>query len=483
MNEQQLKQVIGHLAEEFVPDEVNVWPSILLQMKMDKEYVDRGDHSMNTFVTRSRYLRLVVLSLIALSVLIVVSVLTIPPLQTVAREVLGFSTKTKDIQTVFTPTPVITLNPVYVPTDVQTIEQQMNGNEQMENGQTSPNVDYQIKLPSMLPKDWKMEKIEMGMNGNAWVNFVYEPGGSLLYLIINPSQDIAGTILGPDDKVETVRMGNITGEYVRGSWTIKDGHGILHQVTPEEVKDLVWSDDPGMRKLCWTDGNLNYLLVSSGASAGEPGYLGKIDLSVIADSFKPVSPGPWPTQQIFTSNNGADEIDQEVILTPNQLESLAGFDILEPAYLPENFHYNHGEYYSLGGNAVDLYYSCGDNSDLPWGYNFYIYQVKMSEAEYQWELDQAPKDEVGESAQIETVLIKGVPAEFIKGYWQEVIDTSSSTPVPVQRIWDNNINYYSLKWYANGVFYMMRSGSWGDNMPTICLLTKEDIINIAQSLK
>ena len=47
----------------------------------------------------------------------------------------------------------------------------------------------------------------MGMNGNAWVNFVYEPGGSLMYLIINPAQDLAGTILGPEGKVEIITIG------------------------------------------------------------------------------------------------------------------------------------------------------------------------------------------------------------------------------------------------------------------------------------
>ncbi len=485
MNEEQLNRAIDHLAKELVPNGVDLWPAIQSHFMMSKKHSSQGVQLMKINLAHSRRLRLASFFLVILFAIAVLSFLTIPSLQTFAQEILGFSVKTKDIQIILTSTPVLAVNPIEVPTLVQTVEQQMKATEQKKNLQTSPETEYSIKLPTMLPEGWKIGNIQMGMNGNAWVNFVYEPGGCLMDLIINPAQGLDGTIIGPEGKVETVTMGNLTAEYVRGSWTTKDGHGVLHQVIPDEAKDLSWVDDSGTRKLRWGDGNLNYLLVSYGASAGEQGYLGKADLSIIADSFNLVTRADvsWPTPKVFTPNNGTDEIDEDAVLNPNQLEALAGFDILAPAYLPENYQYDHGNHYSMGGIAVDLYYSCGNNPDLPRSSTFYIYQVKMSAAEYQWELENLPKDEVGESAQIETVLINGVPAEYIKGNWRDVIDTSSGTPIPVKRVWENSLNSYSLKWYTNGVFYVMRTGNWGDDIPAICILTKEDFIAIAQSLK
>ena len=50
--------------------------------------------------------------------------------------------------------------------------------------------------------------------------------------------------------------------------------------------------------------------------------------------------------------------------------------------------------------------------------------MKMSEAEYKFEMEHFPKNEVGESAQVETLTINGVAAEYVKGYWVEDGDSS-----------------------------------------------------------
>ena len=52
-----------------------------------------------------------------------------------------------------------------------------------------------------------------------------------------------------------------------------------------------------------------------------------------------------------------------IILTPSQLAAQAGYDILEPSFMPQNYQYDHGDLYTLGGNGVDLYYIC-ENGDL-----------------------------------------------------------------------------------------------------------------------
>jgi hypothetical protein len=476
MNGKQLSRALEQLADELVPADVDLWPRIRTHFKTSKKHIHTGDLSMGIYLTLSRRLRLAVITVFVLLVVVVLSFLTIPPLKAVAREVLGFSIKTKDIQTIFTPTPVKTVNPTEIPTLMLSVAQQMKATEQQKNPQISPEVEYQIKLPVLLPEGWKMENIEMGMNGNAWVNYVYESGGSGMYMIINPAQDLTGTILGPEGKVEMFTIGNITVEYVRGSWVMNGSHGIRHQVKPTEIKDLTWSDDPIMRKLRWKDGNLIYLLISDGSSPGEPGYVGKTDLAVIAGSCIAAKDGNWPAQQAFTSNNGIDEVGEDISLSPSQLEAQAGYDILEPAFIPENYQYDHGDFYTLGGNGVDLYYICKNVNDPPSGWGLWITQMKMSEAEYQFNMEHSPRNEVGDSAQLETVSIDGVSAEYVKGNWRESLDSK-------QKIWDNNVNYHKLEWYKDGFLYEIHTGSMAGDDPGICLLTKEDIIAIAESLK
>ena len=254
------------------------------------------------------------------------------------------------------------------------------------------------------------------------------------------------------------------------------GHGIRHQIKPEEAKDVSWSNDPGMRKLRWIDGNLNYVLISDGSSAGKSGYLGKTDLAVIAKSCIPATDGDWPAQQAFTPNNGIDEVTEEIILTPNQLADLAGFDVLEPGFMPEDYQYDHGDLYTLGGSGVDLYYICNNAYDPPSDWGLWVTQLKMSEAEYKFQMEHFFKDEVGESAQVETFTINGVLAEYVKGYWVEEAGSK-------RRIWDNSFNYHRLTWYKDGFLYEVHTGSMGGYDTGPCLLTREDIIAIAQSLQ
>ena len=78
MNEKKLKYAIDHLAEELVPAEVDLWPSIQVCLKTSKSHSPKGDLSAHRNLARSRRFRLVVLSLSVLFIVAVVGFFNCP---------------------------------------------------------------------------------------------------------------------------------------------------------------------------------------------------------------------------------------------------------------------------------------------------------------------------------------------------------------------------------------------------------------------
>jgi hypothetical protein len=162
-----------------------------------------------------------------------------------------------------------------------------------------------------------------------------------------------------------------------------------------------------------------------------------------------------------------------------QLEALAGFDIPEPSVIPENYRYIGGEVVMVAP-FVDLQYECDDPENYPNGSFGFTFEIsKISEKELEWEMEHFGQEEIGESASIETVTINGVTAEYVKGYWNYGTGESSN-----EKRWDNNIHYHVLKWYKEGFLYTFRTiGLIAGNYTGSCMLTKEDLVEFAESLK
>jgi hypothetical protein len=426
--------------------------------------------------------RLYTLAAIGFAVLaiVVVSFLTIPSLRAAAQKALGFWIKTEDVQIV-PPTPVMTtVSPQEIPAIVATIEQEMEVTQQATPKPTQEK--YVIKLPTRLPEGYGIHDIEMGQRGNAWILLSEQSGTSMLTLQIQPLSQVEGTVIGPDDKVVKVQIGDLIGEYVRGGWALN--HSISGQIKPAQAENLVWVDDTSVHKLRWNDGNLNYYLLSAGdRHPGDQDYLGMNDLVAIAASMKPLNESDASHQDVetFIPDHGAGETDLGNIMDFRQLEALAGFDIPEATVIPQNYAFAGGEVSSIAP-FVSLMYTCNADTSEEYSGNYFAFELelsKMSEEELAWNMEQFGQEEVGESAIIESIMINGVTAEYVKGFWVYGTGTTGN-----EKKWDNNINYQTLRWYKDGFLYNVKTtGMIVPDYHGPCLTTKEDFIAFAESLK
>jgi hypothetical protein len=336
--------------------------------------------------------------------------------------------------------------------------------------------EYIIKIPTLLPVGHSIGVVKRGVFGNAFLDLSRGSYGVLVTVSIRPAVEVEGTILGPEEKVEKVTIGDITYEYVRGGWGI--GNALSTQMDPEAVKDLSWIDDyDGIHKLRWFDGNMNYYMSVAGSSLpGSDWYLGMNDLVIIASSFKPLENGARPPLEFFKPDYGIDEKPFEYINDISFLEDLVRFNIPEATVLPGNFSFKNGMPV-FTGNHVIMYYSCTDDT---------VSSEEMNEFEFEFSIGRYTKSglakefemfggyEVGEDAFIETILINDVEVQYVRGGW---------TSKAGERTWDNNLKQFKVVWYKDGLLYNLRNPNNFHDDQGSCALTKEELIKFVKGLQ
>jgi hypothetical protein len=245
-------------------------------------------------------------SLVGLTIVLImaISLLVSPSLRVMAENIFSFWKKV-DNQQVITPFPEVpAINPEEIPAIVESLQKEIKSTQQA----TVDNAEeeYILKLPTLLPEGHRILVVDRGPRGNAILNLSKARLGALITVTIQPAIEVEGTILGPEDKVEKVTIGDITYEYVRGGWGI--GNALSSQMDPDAVQDLSWIDDyDGFHKLRWFDGNMNYYMVVAGDNVpGSDRYFGKNDLVKIASSFQPLENGARPPLEFFEPDYGID---------------------------------------------------------------------------------------------------------------------------------------------------------------------------------
>jgi hypothetical protein len=390
-----------------------------------------------------------------------------------AEDIFSFWKKV-DNQQVTTPFPEVpAIDPEEIPTIVESLQEEIKSTQQ---ATATSEEEFIIKLPTLLPEGHRILVVDRGPRGNAFLNLSKARLGALITVTIRPAVEVEGTILGPEDKVEKVTIGDITYEYVRGGWGI--GNSLTNQEYPEEVKDLSWIDDyDGIHKLRWFDGNMNYYMLVAGIdSPGSDRYLGMNDLVKIASSFQPLKNGKRPPLEFFEPDFGIDEKPFEYIKDISVLEDLVRFNIPEASVLPGNFRFKSGVPV-FTGNHVILNYSCASDAisseeKVEIGLKFSI--GRYSESALAKEFEMFGGYEIGEDAIIETILINNVETQFVKGGWNHAIG---------ERTWDNNQNHFLMVWYKDGLLYNLHNREYHESYyQGSCALTKEDLIKFVEGL-
>jgi hypothetical protein len=279
--------------------------------------------------------------------------------------------------------------------------------------------------------------------------------------------------VGASAVVETVRIGDITGEYVKGSFKMMAGDA-----------NLVWDPDFPIQNLHWVDEGVLYTM----QYVDPTGQLGQAGMIALAESLttEPVVAALTPMPPVATSPTVGPDLFWT--LTAAEAGQLAGFEVWEPATLPEVLFFL-GASYDPENQVVQLFFP--DTAAWSEGYQngltlseqripsegdcglcgFVVGDLSAADAAY-------PHKVVGASATIETVQIGDITGEYVEGVW--------STGEYVDGVWlpdsDNEgIHWVALpdlkllRWQANGMsFELMFLGS---------SITKSDMIVIAESMR
>ncbi|MCB2213978.1 DUF4367 domain-containing protein [bacterium] len=243
--------------------------------------------------------------------------------------------------------------------------------------------------------------------------------------------------IGPSADVKEVQIGDVTGQYVAGTWILEDGYQI-------------WKNNHWLKRLIWQTDDTVFELTFF----GPPSRMLSKDLVEVAESM--VSEIPQPTPSPTATPLGAAEtpdpsLKENANLTLEEVEQAAGFDVLAPIYHPELHFY--GANFDPNTNIVYLFYEEG---------------MILRQEPTTGLSDCDICAEVRKGATYRDVQVGDVEAQYAFGVWNYVDPEGLPFAVaqPKQLRWQDNNTVYEILY---------------DNDPSD--LNIEDLIKIAESYR
>jgi hypothetical protein len=287
-------------------------------------------------------------------------------------------------------------------------------------------------------------------NWNGWLVIDEEPW------INSPNQK--AWEVGASADIQTIRVGNVTAEYVKGAY-FSDG-------SREPYK---WNSDFDQQSLRWIDQGILFNLQFLGS---EP-RMGRDELTALisimtANPLADVTPAPTPgpTEDLVALLKG------RFALTIDQAAKEAGFSLHLPSQLPEGLAFI-GARYEADHKKVMVFYNYSNHGIN--GLSLHMQTVPDSKEcalcgfqfSAETHLNETPPETmIGKEAKVETVPIGEGQGEYVEGAWM-------GTEQGWQ--WDSTPYHKQLRWWVNNIAYELEYQGME--------LTKEDMIAIAASMK
>lgn len=320
-------------------------------------------------------------------------------------------------------------------------------------------VDFTVKEPARLPEG---------------LYFMGATGGPDDVLLSYGSQDMSfsltlfadrwtGTLspdtdlVGASATIEKVQIGNLNGEYFKGSFVYQSGQDVA-----------TWDPDFGSETLRWVDGDTSYKLLYGSFQKS----LNKEGMVAIAESMtsEPIVNLPMPSP---TVDPYAWDPKEYWNLSISEAQEQAGFKLLLPTELPEilsvmgaRYEEKHGyvqvNYQTLPGESLVLSQQISDNPENCALCDISIGDYNDVEQENPDNLRVVPVD-----ANLEIVQIGTVTGKYVEGVW-------SGTDC-CGWVWDPQPYLKTLRWWKDGMAFEIAYGGLE--------LEKADLIRIAESIK
>jgi len=476
MNRSKITSLLHRLAEEAIPPaEVDLWPAVRSPFETRKAH-PKGDFSMKRGFAHNRRLGFIAVPILAL--LLIAAILLITPQgRAWAQSALQFFTRAESDtipvptseplvwveQTPGLPAPTMTPLPPMAPfaADCGDYREPRCSVEQMRS-----KVDFTVKELASIPEGMYF----VGATGGpeeAFLRYETVDGSRSQFLFEQPwtgSPEQKSFEVAPGVAVETVPIGGVTGEYVRGSYGYRSG---------ETVE--TWMSDNGMETLRWVDQDIFYTLrnvVFDRLLTGKDG-LAALAASITTESISANLP-PMPATATEIPTLVPNRWNARYPLTPAQASEQAGFEVWVPSRMPGSLTFI-GVQYVAEHNLVRLFYplNCGEDC----GNSLYLEEQPAPNGEdcdlcgfFVGDEDavEGPRHAVGTEATIEAVQIGDVTGQYVKGDWVSNNVTGFE--------WENDWYTQRLLWKKDGMAFLLYDGTWGE-------LEKEDLITIAESVR
>jgi hypothetical protein len=296
MNRKFFKSLLQQRAEHMAPtSEINLWPSIQARLSAHDAVLlsSNGGSKMKPY-RRS----LAILAPIGLAIVLVVIFMAVMPQgRALAQKFLSMFFQTApDVRPlepttapgVITPTMIVVYPPMIATLDPTTAPALITPSA---NAQAVEDLtQWHLFKPSWLPEGFGLDRtVYRPEKGDVYQAYLYQrpflyqraTGLQSVYFFLS-QRKIPFTNLWPvgeSAKVETVQVGNVTGEYVVGAWGGSEDH-------------LVWENNPAIQHLRWQENGYYFDLqydiygVQEADFADCPYYISKEQLIDIASSMK-----------------------------------------------------------------------------------------------------------------------------------------------------------------------------------------------------
>lgn len=324
-----LHSMLTHLAQDAaLPEEIELWPSIQTRLAAGNQRSQQGKRSMQTNPVRKPSYSAIFVG--ALTILLAAGLLFgLPQGRAWAQSLWRFFANTSD-QIVLPTQPAIRLvQPGTAPTSTPRPSWRPKfyafcgdiAAPRCSIAQIQAMVEFPVKGIADLPEGMQFIGATGGTEGIYLSYRGKDPAVNLL-LLQGPSQpDDQPMPVGASAVVESVQIGAVSGEYVKGAFFHEGGDPVSQ-----------WQTNANTQSLRWEAEGIRYTLWMSGSPDSPQGALDQASLVHLANSLTGEI-ALLPTQPVVEAPKTAAQVAQE-----------AGFSLLEPAWLPQGFWFDRAIY-------------------------------------------------------------------------------------------------------------------------------------------
>lgn len=388
-----IQSILTHLAQDAaLPNEIDIWPTLQARLAKEQNILQAKKSKMNTRRLDSNHnLAAITGALVLLLALGMIFVL--PQGRVWAKNVLRFFLPTADQIPLPTSNPVnligitpgvlqptLTPAPALRPAFIDSCGESYAPRCTLE--QIRQMVNFPVKAIAVIPQGMQF----IGATGGPdEVTLVYQRDDpySFIMLIQSPltTSNIQTAPVGSSAVVEEIPINRVTGEYVSG--------GYFHFGGDTEAK---WDAAAEIQSLRWEENGIRYTITLTGSADFTQQRLDKTGLASLAAAL---------TDQVTQGaiHSDADHLKKFI----SEVEQDAGFDVIEPAWLPKGFRFEYATYFP-DSQTICLQYH--HSSDLPLGNSSNPPAQSLTIAESVTESLPAPEDLVVDGLRPDQVFVE-----------------------------------------------------------------------------